>query len=155
MVVKSGDLDWRGVLGDVRKGRSAISQILIYDDFAGILDGVEDFSHILVLYWSHFTTQEGRFLIKVHPMGRKNLPKVGIFATCSPARPNPVCLTAVSLLEHRGNLLEVRGLDAVDGSPVIDIKPYHPGYYGVGEAKVASWMTQISREIADALDKGQ
>ena len=140
LVVRSGDLDWRGVLGDARKGQSAISQILIYDDFAGILDGIEDFSHILILYWSHFTSEEGRSLIKVHPMGRKTLPRVGIFSTCSPARPNPICVTVVPLLERRGNLLKVRGLDAVDGSPLIDIKPYNTRYYGVSEAKVASWM---------------
>jgi len=153
LVVRSGDLAWRGVLEDVRKGQSAISEILVYDDFTGILDGIEGFSHILVLYWSHFTSEEGRSLIKVHPMGRKDLPKVGIFASCSPARPNPVCVSAVPLLERQGNLLKVRGLDAVDGSPVIDIKPYHPRYYGISEAKVASWMKQIGRELTKALDK--
>jgi len=153
LVVESEDLAWRGVLADARKGRSAISEILVYDDFAGILHGIEGFSHILVLYWSHFTSEEGRSLIKVHPMGRKDLPKVGIFASCSPARPNPICVSAVPLLENRGNLLKVRGLDAVDGSPVIDIKPYHPWYYSVSEAKVANWMAQIGRELAKALDR--
>ena len=154
LVVKSGDLDWRGALGDVRKGQSEISQILIYDDYAGILDGIEDFSHILVLYWAHFTSEEGRSLIKVHPMGRKDLPEVGIFATCSPARPNTICVAAVPLLEHKGNMLKVRGLDAVDGSPLIDIKPYTPRYYSVSEAKVASWMRRVGRELNEALDKG-
>ncbi len=153
-MAKSEDLDWRGVLADVKRGRDLISEILIYDDFTGILDGIEDFSHILVLYWAHFTSGEGRSLIKVHPMGRKDLPEKGVFATCSPARPNPICVIAFPLLERRVNLLKVKGLDAVDGSPVIDIKPYVPGYYGVSEVKVASWMTQIGREIAEALDKG-
>ncbi|MBA7496071.1 hypothetical protein ES702_06669 [subsurface metagenome] len=153
LAVRSGNLHWRGVLEDVKKGRTAISEILIYDDFTGVLDGIEDFSHILVLYWAHFTSEADRSLIKVHPMGRKDLPQKGIFATCSPVRPNPVCVSAVPLLERRGNLLKVKGLDAVDGSPVIDIKPYTPRYYGVSEAKVASWMTQIGRELAETLDE--
>ena len=87
-------------------------------------------------------------------MGGKDLPEKGIFATCSPARPNPVCLTAVPLLERRGNLLKVKGLDAVDGSPVVDIKPYNPRQYSVSKAKVASWMTPIGRKLTEALDKG-
>ena len=153
LVARSGDLDRRGELADVKRVRGAISEILVYDDFTGILDGIEDFSHILVLYWAHFTSEADRSLLKVHPMGRKDLPEKGIFATCSPVRPNPICISAVPLLERRGNLLKVKGLDAVDGSPLIDIKPYHPGYYGVSEAKVASWMRQIGRELAEALDK--
>ncbi|HEY32639.1 MAG TPA: tRNA (N6-threonylcarbamoyladenosine(37)-N6)-methyltransferase TrmO [Dehalococcoidia bacterium] len=154
LVVKSGDLDRRGVLGDVRKSQSRISQILIYDDYAGILDGIEDFSHILVLYWAHLTSLEGRSLIKVHPMGRKDMPEVGIFATCSPARPNPICVAAVPLLEHKGNTLKVRGLDAVDGSPLIDIKPYTPRSYSVSEAEVAGWMRRIVKELTEAADQG-
>ncbi len=151
LVVKSGDLDWRGVLKDAKKERSTISKILISDDFTGILDGIEDFSHILVLYWSHFISKADRSLIKVHPMGRKDLPQVGIFATCSPVRPNPICVSAVPLLERKGNVVKVRGLDAIDGSPVVDIKPYVPSYYAVNEAKVSNWLRQIEREFAEAL----
>jgi tRNA (Thr-GGU) A37 N-methylase len=81
-------------------------------------------------------------------MGRNDLPLVGIFATCSPARPNPVCAMVVRLLERKGNVLKVQGLDAIDGSPLIDIKPYNPSYYAAEDVKVADWMTQIYREIA-------
>ncbi len=97
LVVKSGDLDWRAALGDAKKERITISEILISDDLTGILDGIEDFSHILVLYWSHFVSQGDRSLTKVRPMGRKDLPEVGIFATCSPVRPNPICVSACSI----------------------------------------------------------
>ncbi|MFC2072608.1 tRNA (N6-threonylcarbamoyladenosine(37)-N6)-methyltransferase TrmO [Chloroflexota bacterium] len=154
LIAKSGDLHSRGVLEDVKRGQDVTSEILIYDNLTGILDGIEDFSHILVIYWAHFTSEADRYLIKVHPMGRKDLPEKGIFATCSPARPNPVCLSVVPLLERNGNLLKVKGLDAVDGSPVIDIKPYNPRYYRVNEAKVAAWMTQRRRGFTEALDKG-
>jgi tRNA-Thr(GGU) m(6)t(6)A37 methyltransferase TsaA len=150
LVVKWRDLEWKGVLEDARKEQSVISEILISDDFTGILDGIEDFSHILVLYWAHLASEEDRSLIKAHPMGRKDLPEVGIFATCSPVRPNPICVSAVPLLERNGNLLKVKCLDAIDGSPVIDIKPYAPSYYTIREVKVSKWMEQIEREFAQA-----
>ena len=117
-------------------------------DLAGIIDGIEDFSHLLVLYWAHHVLPEGRSITKAHPMGRKDLPLVGVFATCSPARPNPVCATVVRLLERKGNVLKVQGLDAVDGSPIVDIKPYNPSYYVPEDVKVADWMERIHREIA-------
>jgi len=153
LVVKWRDLEWKGVLKDARKEQSMISEILISGDFTGILDGIEDFSHILVLYWAHLASEEDRSLIKAHPMGRKDLPEVGIFSTCSPARPNPICVSAVPLLERNGNLLKVKCLDAIDGSPVIDIKPYAPSYYTLSEVKVSKWMEQIEREFAQASGK--
>jgi len=148
LIAKAGGLDRREVLEVTGKERDMISEILIYDDFTGILDGIEDFSHIVVLYWAHRVPPEGRSLIKVRPMGGKDLPEKGIFATCSPARPNLVCLTAVPLLERRGNLLKVKGLDAIDGSPLIDIKPYNPHYNIVGEVKLADWMLQGQQKFA-------
>lgn len=146
LVVKMHDLSWRGALDDMKKEESVTSEILIYDDFTGILDGIEDFSHILVLYWAHLVPED-RAVIKVHPMGRKDFPKVGIFATCSPACPNPICVSAVQLLERKENVLKVKSLDAIDGSPVIDIKPYTPMYHAAIGVKVSDWSEQIEREI--------
>jgi tRNA-Thr(GGU) m(6)t(6)A37 methyltransferase TsaA len=111
---------------------------VISDDLISILNSIEEFSHILVLYWSHLTSQSDRPLTKAHPMGRKDLPEVGIFATCSPARPNPVCVSAVRLLERKGNIVKLKGLDAVDGSPVVDLKPYIPSYYAVNKVRVGN-----------------
>ncbi len=126
-----------------RKIQDLISEIVIDQDLSEILDGIEGFSHILVLYWPHLIAPERRRLRKVHPMGRKDIPKKGIFATCSPARPNPVLITAVPLVERRGNILRVRGFEAVDGSPVLDIKPYNPGYYRVNDPVIPDWMQQL------------
>lgn len=147
LVAESHDLKWQAKKEEAKEKRNVISELIIDGKFAGILDGIEDFSHILVLYWAHRVPPEGRSLIKGHPMGRKDLPLVGIFATCSPARPNPICITMVQLLERRGNVLKVKGLDAVDGSPIIDIKPYNPSYYPAYDVKIADWMTQIHREL--------
>ncbi len=154
LVADSGDLEWRAKVAQVREEQNVISELVIDSDLEGILDGIEDFSHILVLYWAHRITSEGRSIIKAHPMGRRDLPLTGIFATCSPARPNPICLTAVRLVERKGNMLRVEGLDAIDGSPLIDIKPYVPNYYAVADAKRAHWMMQIEREFAEDSAEG-
>jgi len=146
--VASGDLEWHTKANIRRGSRSLVSELVIDSDLEGILDGLEDFSHLLVLYWAHGIDKDGRSIARAHPMGRKDLPLVGIFATCSPARPNPVCAMVVRLLDRKGNVLKVQGLDAIDGSPLIDIKPYNPSYYAAEDVKVADWMAQIYREIA-------
>ena len=148
LVAERGDLNWKRRVGRAAEERNVVSEIAIDAAFAGILDGIEDFSHILILYWAHRVSEEGRSIVKAHPMGRKDLPLAGIFATCSPARPNPLCAIVVRLLKHNGNLLKVQGLDAIDGSPVIDIKPYNPGYYPIGEVRISPWLEQIHRELA-------
>jgi tRNA-Thr(GGU) m(6)t(6)A37 methyltransferase TsaA len=125
----------------------AICELVIFPEWEELLQGIEGFSHILVLYWPHLIDPERRHLKTVHPMGRKDLPIQGIFATCSPARPNPVLVSAVPLLERIGNILKVKGLEAVDGSPVLDIKPYVQHYYGVVEPTVPAWMEQIHKEL--------
>lgn len=144
----SDEVSWSVRVERAAAERGVVSEILIDEAFTGILDGIEEFSHILVLYWAHQVSEEGRSLVKVHPMGRKDLPLVGIFATCSPARPNPLCTIVVELLERKGNLLTVQGLDAIDGSPVIDIKPFNPSYYPIGAVQIPPWMEQLHRELA-------
>ena len=131
---------------DRRKVKEMISEIIIKPELADILDGIDAFSHILVLYWPHLVPPERRSLRKVHPMGRKEIPRQGIFATCSPARPNPILVTAVRLLERRNHILRVQGFEAVDGSPVLDIKPYNPGYYRIDQPTIPDWMSRVHRE---------
>ena len=131
---------------EIRRGREAISRIVINRDLAGILDGIDGYSHLVVLYWAHRVPEQSRLLKKVHPMGRKEFPLVGIFCTCSPARPNPVLMTVVRLCGRDGNILTVSGLDAVDQSPVIDLKPYVAGFYPREGVRTPEWMERIQRE---------
>lgn len=150
--VGSGDLEPARTEGagreeKARKVHELISEIVIDPRLEGILDGIEEFSHILVLYWPHKLPEEKRNVIKVHPMGRRDLPLVGVFATCSPARPNPVLVTAVRLLERRGNVLKVQGLEAIDGSPIIDLKPYNPHYHLAKDVRLSGWMARALREM--------
>ncbi len=129
------------------KTKNTVCEIEIFPPWIDLLDGLEEFSHILVLYWPHLIDPERRKLKKVHPMGRKDLPVQGIFATCSPARPNPVLVSAVPLIERDGNILKVQGFEAVDGSPVVDIKPYVKNYYAAENPAVPEWMKKIHREL--------
>jgi L-fuculose-phosphate aldolase len=78
---------------------------------------------IIVLCWMH---KADRARQKVHPRDDEARPKRGVFATRSPHRPNPISLHTVALLSVRGNVLRVRGMDAIDGTPVLDIKPHAP-----------------------------
>lgn len=149
LVAGSRDLKWRGKSEALKAGMSGISELVLARDLTGMLDGIEEFSHLLVLYWPHLIPPERRTPMKVHPMGRKDFPLVGLFATCSPIRPNSILVTAVRLLERKGNVLKVEGLDAVDGSPVLDIKPYVPGYYAKDAVREPNWMMQIHREFTE------
>lgn len=130
-----------------RQVKDTVLQLVIYPQWAELLDGIEDFSHVLVLYWPHLIDPARRNLRKVHPMGRKDLPLKGIFATCSPARPNPVLVSAVPLVARKGHIIEVKGFEAVDGSPIIDVKPYTKSYLQVDNLKMADWMEKIDREF--------
>jgi tRNA-Thr(GGU) m(6)t(6)A37 methyltransferase TsaA len=132
-----------GVKQPVRHGWSeVVSDIVVDSHLAEALDGLEEFSHIIVLYWMHQLTPGRKLKLKVHPMGKPELPLTGRFATRAPSRPNPVGQATVRLLERRDNILKVKGLDAIDGTPVIDIKPYIPGYDLATDAKAPRWTTK-------------
>ena len=130
-----------------QKVMNAFCELIIFPQWEELLEGIEAFSHILVLYWPHLIEPERRHLKKVHPMGRKDLPIQGIFATCSPARPNPVLVSVVPLLERTGKVLKVKGLDAVDGSPILDIKPYVQPHCAAQHPTIPAWMKQIHKDL--------
>ena len=131
-----------------QKLQETLTEILIFEQWEPLLKGVEAFSHVLILYWPHLIDPEKRRLEQVHPMGREDIPVQGIFATCSPARPNPVLVSAVPLVSREKNKLIVKGFEAVDQSPVIDIKPYNANYMQKENLKVPEWMEKINQEFA-------
>ena len=118
------------------------SDIVVNSNLTQALDGIEDFSHIIVLFWMHKVADTGSLPLKVHPMGKSELPLVGLFATRSPHRPNPVGETTVKLLQRQDNILKVEGLDAIDGTPVIDIKPYIHQQNLATNTRMPSWITR-------------
>jgi len=90
---------------------------------AGGLEGIAVGDEIILITWLH---QAQRDLLKVHPRRDRNRPLTGVFATRSPHRPNPLGLHRVTVLEIVGNRLKVKPLEAIDGTPIVDIKPVLP-----------------------------
>jgi tRNA-Thr(GGU) m(6)t(6)A37 methyltransferase TsaA len=101
---------------------SLVSKIVIDEEYADGLAGIEDWSHLHVIFWMDKISEEKKTLLC--PGNEPDMPTVGIFATRAPVRPNPIGLTLVELVRREGNVLVVKGLDALDGTPVLDIKPY-------------------------------
>ena len=122
--------------------QDTVSEVVVDNSLSEALDGLENFSHIIVLYWMHQADHTEPLPNKIHPRGNPRLPLVGRFATRSPHRPNPLGKATVTLLKRQGNILKVKGLDAIDGTPIIDIKPYIPGSDSPADAKTPSWVNQ-------------
>ncbi len=119
--------------------RTVVSDIEIDDCLADALDGIEEFSHVIVLWWMH-RLGVTEMPLRVHPGRRSEAPLKGIFAVRTPDRPNRIGLAVVRLVERHGGVLRVDGLDALDGSPVLDIKPYIVASDAVSDARTPSWL---------------
>jgi tRNA-Thr(GGU) m(6)t(6)A37 methyltransferase TsaA len=119
-----------------------VSQLIVRPDFADALEGLKEFSHLIVLFWFHLSPAGENAAHKTHPQMRQDLPLVGVFATRSPVRPNPLGMAVVKLQGHIKNVLIVTGLDALDGTPILDIKPYLPGD-SVAKIRVPDWINKL------------
>lgn len=129
--------------GGIPEGwEEALADIVLDEEYRPALEGVEAFSHLIVLFWLHGIPREGLDL-KTHPQGRQDLPLVGIFATRTPYRPNPIGVQVVELVSREGNVLTVRGIDAYNGSPVLDIKPYLQRGDAVTPTRIPDWLKKL------------
>ena len=102
--------------------KSLVSRIALKRDLVKALDGVEEFSHVFIIYWMHKISKAERK--SVHAEDHKEMSPHGVFACRGPIRPNPIGLTVVELVKREENILWVKGLDALNNTPVLDIKPY-------------------------------
>ena len=132
-------------VGDEVKDKSRISQIIVRDELVEALEGVGGFSHLFVLFWLNQVSSKQRLTLKVHPRGRMDMPLLGVFASRTNHRPNPIGLTLVELLKVEGNTLTVRGLDAFDGTPILDIKPFD-SWDNAENARVSDWWIKLNNE---------
>ena len=114
------------------------SELVVRDEFVPALEGLAGFSHVFVLTWLDQVTAEGRALLRLHPTGDASSPEVGIFATRTAHRPNPLAISIVPLEGVSGNVVNVVGLDVVRGTPVLDIKPY-VSFYDSFDATIPAW----------------
>ena len=113
-------------VGKVKKD-SGVTTIEIYNKYADALLGLNQFSHVVVLYWFHKNdTPEKRGTLRVHPRGNLSNPLTGVFATRSPRRPNLIGLSVCKVLSIENNLIRIDSIDAFNDSPVLDLKPYIP-----------------------------
>jgi tRNA-Thr(GGU) m(6)t(6)A37 methyltransferase TsaA len=124
-------------------------ELEIYPEFAEALDGLEGYSHLILLCYFHKLRPEQIGPLKVRPrrllrrgFKLEELPLLGVFALDSPTRPNPIGLTVVRLLKREGHRLLVEGLDYFDGTPILDIKGYGPEYR-VDDYTVPQWYTHL------------
>src|SRR3990170_4270842 len=98
------------------------SDLIFRDDLLAALDGIEAYSHVIVVFHCHRVPEEERTTGRLHPRGDARLPEHGVLATRSQRRPNAIGVAVVRLLRRRRNILRVQGLDAIDGTPVLDAR---------------------------------
>jgi tRNA-Thr(GGU) m(6)t(6)A37 methyltransferase TsaA len=118
----------------------ASGQVEVFPEYAPGLQGLEGFSHIYLLYAFHLS--EG-YTLKVQPFLDDELH--GLFATRHPCRPNPIGLSVVRLLARQDNILDIEGVDVLDGTPLLDIKPYVPDFDVRTDVKTG-WYARRSKE---------
>jgi tRNA (adenine37-N6)-methyltransferase len=105
--------------------------------------GLDAFSHVEVVYQFHQVSEDAIVTHARHPRERTDWPKVGIFAQRGRVRPNRLGVTVCRLVEVRSTSIIVQGLDAIDGTPVLDIKPYLTGFAPRGDIVEPAWAAEI------------
>ena len=142
-----------GVVRSPRKDLSddfwgAVEAEIVLDDGFGpdALYGLGDFSHVEVLFFMNQVDPARVETGARHPRGRKDWPLVGIFAQRGKARPNRIGLTRATIVSVDGKTLRVRGLDAVDGTPVLDVKPWMDEFAPIGATRQPDWARELMRD---------
>src|SRR3990170_3676719 len=120
--------------------KDVVTEIVIDKNYSKGLDGIEDYSHVIIVYWMD---REKECHLKHHPQGTEDVPFVGIFACRCPQRPNRIAISTVELVGKKGNIITVKGLDIINGTPILDIKPYTPQYDEVKKAKIPDWVIKL------------
>jgi len=118
-----------------------VTNIIINEEYKEALSGLQDYSNLIVVYWMHEVKSCD---IRHVPQGKVGeVPEVGIFACRCPQRPNPIGISTVEILSIKDNILTVKGLDVINDTPIIDIKPYTPQYDAAPDAKVPEWVNKL------------
>jgi tRNA-Thr(GGU) m(6)t(6)A37 methyltransferase TsaA len=120
-----------------------ISEVVLEEALAPGLHGLEQFSHATIIFYMHQAQFHQATDLQRRPRGREDMPLLGIFAQRPKLHPNPIGITAVEIVEVAGNILRVKGLDAISGTPVLDIKPYFPIFDRVENARTPEWVGRL------------
>ena len=147
------------VIATVRNGRTSTadsgwgaveSTIELCPEFAAGLQGLDQFSHALVLFYMHLDPDREPATLTRRPRGRADMPLLGVFAQRGRMRPNTVGITAVEIVRVEPARVTVRGLDAIDGTPVLDLKPYVPVFDRVDQPRVPEWVDRLMKGYFEA-----
>ncbi|MFX0096275.1 MAG: tRNA (N6-threonylcarbamoyladenosine(37)-N6)-methyltransferase TrmO [Candidatus Hodarchaeota archaeon] len=121
------------------------SEISVFPEYCSGLQSLVEFSHAIILYWFHLRdSREERSVLSVIPKKHPGAPPVGVFASRSPSRPNPIGLCVAKIIGVVNCTLTVKGLDAFEGSPIVDIKPYLSGNDAVLGTRAPEWALHKS-----------
>ena len=130
-------------------------KIEVFKNYCKGLEGIEGFSHLIVIAYLHRVSEEQKKVLKVRfrrltrfGIKLEELPEVGVFCSDSPHRPVPIAITIVRLLKREGCILHVENLDLFDGTPILDIKPYTPDRV-VKELNLPKWYEEIFKKIQE------
>lgn len=146
------------VIGTVRNGResaadhgwgSVASTIEIAPEFAAGLEGLAAFTHVIVLFYMHLDPDPEPPTLVRRPRGRADMPVLGVFAQRGRMRPNPLGVTTCEIVHVEPGRLTVRGLDALEGTPVLDLKPYFPLFDRRDQARVPEWVGRLMQGYFD------
>ena len=119
-----------------------VSTIRLNEEYIGGLQGLNDFSHVTIIYYLDQAVYNREKHLKRHPQNREDMPLVGIFSQRGKDRPNRIGMTSVQIIGVFEDRLTVKGLDAIDGTPILDIKPYYP-VYDRKDATVPEWVDRL------------
>lgn len=126
-------------IGHVQKMGERVVIVLDKKYQEGLL-GLEQWSHVQVIWWfDKNDTPQKRAVLQVHPRGDKNNPLTGVFACRAPVRPNLIALSLCKIVSVKDNVVEVDKIDAFEGTPILDLKPYAPGLDSASNLKVPKW----------------
>ena len=111
--------------------------------FTEAFEGIENFSHLEIIFFMNKVKDVKAIAQYRHPRNNESLPKLGTYAQRNKNRPNKLGLTTVELLERNARILKVKNLDAIDGTPILDIKPVMKQFEPKGEIKQPEWTNEI------------
>jgi tRNA-Thr(GGU) m(6)t(6)A37 methyltransferase TsaA len=128
-------------VGKVKK-KGNVVQLQISDKYGDALKGLDGYSHVFVLYWfDRNDTPKKRSILQVYPRGNRKNPLTGVFACRAPVRPNLIALSLCKILSVEDGTVRIEKIDALDGSPILDLKPYIPSIDSVRSGvRLPAWL---------------
>ncbi len=121
----------------------------LFPEYAEGLKNLENFSHIILVYHFHLS-KKSSLIVKPYMDNQLR----GVFSTRAPSRPNPIGISVVRLIRIKGNTIHVRDMDIVDGTPLLDIKPYVPEF-DVREVEKIGWLEKNVHKLSTSKDDGR